>query len=72
MRFRFEVRDLHVTKPGAVEIQAQMRGGRYVPLSMRESGRGIPDPRATHILTHRPDASDPLGPKDVIKVLRKR
>ena len=72
MRFRFEVRNLHVSKPGAVEIQAYLKGGRYVPLTMGESGRGIPDPRATHVLTHRPDEADPLGPKDVIKVLRKR
>lgn len=72
MRFRFEVRGLHAPAPGAVTIHARLAGGRYVPLRIVESGADTPHPRATHVLTHRPHADDPLNCRDVIRALKER
>ena len=52
MRFLFEVMPLHVPAPGAVEIQARLRGGCYARLRVGRSGREMPHPKAEFTLIH--------------------
>ncbi|SOH92671.1 hypothetical protein SAMN06273572_101519 [Monaibacterium marinum] len=70
VRFRFEVRDLHVPAPGAVEIQSNIRGGRYTWLRLGPSGQTVPHPKARYTLTHRPAPGDKLSVAEVIEALK--
>ena len=70
MKFRFEVSVLHVPAPGAVEIQACLRAGRYALLRIGPSGRTVPHPKAEFTLTHRPGPADTLSVDEVVCALK--
>ncbi|WP_316015146.1 hypothetical protein [Roseobacter sp. HKCCA0434] len=71
MRFRFEVRGLVRPGPDAVEVQAELSGGRYRLLRIGRGGERPLHKRTTHVLSHRPAPEDPLGADAVVAALKR-